>query len=396
MRLRVLLPVSILTFVGLCGVAHVQAQRSIVAIGDANAAPGMRVQLPLVVTRTSEISSVQFVLSFDSEVVTLDENSLRPGPTLDDHAFSMNFMESSVAVVIHSNNLSPFKNDNLTLVDLDVVVSDSAQLGTDTFFELSDLRGVDREGNSIEVRPVRGTLHITDDLFLPYEGLIELLFPQIANGGGIAVLMVLVNRSGTATNAVVQFFRSDGTPFQLSLTDGRVDSSFLLTVPAGGSVFLASDGTGDATVGYARMSSTFPLGAVLLFTIRDEGGKALAEAGVTASPKGRRFSVPALLSATSDTGLAIANISADNASVTLILKDEMGIEVDRVDVELEAGFHTARFLTQFFAEALEGTEDFEGSVEVSSIVPVTAIALKQEGLLLTTFPVVELPEEILQ
>jgi hypothetical protein len=229
----------------------------------------------------------------------------------------------------------------------------------------------------------------------PSEGQNEIFFPQVANGalsgGKISAFLVLVNRTQATAYGEVSFFKSDGTPFSVTLLNGSHGSSFNFTIEPGGSEFQATDGSGDLSVGYARITSTVPLGGVLVFTTRDSGGFPTAEAGVGASAAAKRFSIPVLLSQEgSNTGIALANISETDAFISLDLKGLDGIIQEQTTLSLNAGEHLPRFASELFS-SLDGLADFEGVIEVSSSVPISAIALKTEGSLLTTFPVVTLP-----
>ncbi len=86
-------------------------------------------------------------------------------------------------------------------------------------------------------------------------------FAQVGDGGGIRTVF-LVSNDGSA-DAVVQIrlLKPDWTGFKLTI-GGKVDSSFTVTVPAGGMVKLETAGTTDpAQQGWARLVSTRPVGA---------------------------------------------------------------------------------------------------------------------------------------
>ena len=383
-----------LIFIVICGSAFTAAlaQAPRIVVGSAEAVIGTRVRIPVTIENPANVSSVSFQLDLPLGFLTPVGSFYTRGEALTHHSLQANLQGSVFSVEILSSSLDPLQGDGASLLFLDFLVRSDTPSGTGITIDLSSVTALDLDGNAIAIGGLAGTVMATDMTRDPEEGENELLFPQIANGGGIRILMVLINRFDYPSFAGISFFRSDGSPFELSLTDGQMDSSFSLEVPAGGSIFLASDGSGEATAGYARLSATSELGAVLLFTIVGEG-TVLSEAGVTAASRGNRFSIPVLLTPTSNTGIAIANISEEEGNITLILRDTDGNELDRVEVPLASRLHTAQFLTQYFAATFEEVEEFEGSVELLSDVVVTAIALKQEGLLLTTFPVVELMEE---
>ncbi len=106
------------------------------------------------------------------------------------------------------------------------------------------------------------------------------------------------------------------------------------------------------------------------------------------APIGERFSVPVLTAAGSDTGIAFANITSLVVEVTLILRDESGMELDRLTLELLPGEHLPRFATELFDHLAAGAL-FQGSIDMIASDPISAVALKQHGLLLTTFPILK-------
>ncbi len=86
----------------------------------------------------------------------------------------------------------------------------------------------------------------SDSLPPPSAGQNEIVFPQVANGqfagGSFVTTLVFVNRSEADAVGEIEFFRSDGSPFALTLTDSRTGSSFDLEIPAAGALFLQTDG----------------------------------------------------------------------------------------------------------------------------------------------------------
>ena len=156
-------------------------------------------------------------------------------------------------------------------------VAEDAADGNRNLLRISEVQAADAEGNSINLRPSGGGITVSEEGSLPGEGENELVFAQVANGtfaGGIfGVTLIFVNRTDASAMAEIRFFKSDGTPFVVTLTNGQSDSTFVFGVPAGGSVFLQTDGTGEVSAGYARLTSTGPLGGTLLFALEDGGGK---------------------------------------------------------------------------------------------------------------------------
>ena len=370
----------------------VQAQTSITA-GDVNALPGSNVVVPIRISSDEEVSALRFTLEFDPEALTVAESPPLRGDALVDHAVGVNSEEGSVTFVIFSGSLAPLEETGV-LLSVIFEVSESVRDGATVDLPLDAVEGSDSDGLFVSVLGVDGSVHIGDAENPPGEGENELIFPQIGNGsfpgGKIAVLMVFVNRTQAGSSGEISFFKSDGSPFVVKLTDGREDSRFSFTVAPGESVFLETDGSGDVAAGYARLISTAPLGGTLVFTTSDDGDTVLAEAGVGASPVAQHFSIPILFEkGGANTGIALANVVTEQAEITLVLRASSGEELARDTIFLEAGEHLPRFADQFF-DTLEGMDEFQGSIEVWSSEGLSAIAIKTQGLLLTTFPVVVL------
>ena len=258
----------------------------------------------------------------------------------------------------------------------------------------AEIQASDTNGEAIPASSTKGTLTISDEGNTPTEGQNQLIFSQVANGtfdgGSFVVTLIFVNRTDVPSSGRVRLFQSDGTPFVVTLTDGTSDSSFEFTVPAGGSVFLRTDGSGALSAWYAVLDATEPLGGTLIFTTRDTAGNVTSEAGVGASPVDTRLSIPVLFDQLgANTGIAFVNFSSQTVQITLIRRNEAGMELEQTTITLEPGEHLPRFADQFF-EQLAGAAEFQGSIEITSPSPIAAVALKLQGGLLTTFPVIVL------
>lgn len=214
------------------------------------------------------------------------------------------------------------------------------------------------------------------------EAATTLYFPQVADGAGYRTNFILVNPQDTAAVATLQFYRSDGTPLSLAF-GGTPRTSIAVTLNARGVARLLTDGiSGDLSVGWVKVSSSLAMLGSAIFQTR-EGGRIRSEAGVSSSPPMRHFSayVESLGSAWS--GVAICNPNAEAAAVTLTLRRANGEVASTKTITLPPGGHTAKFFTDaaWFPEAT----DFEGSLEVRSTQPVSAVALRYDNLLHDVF-----------
>ena len=320
--------------------------------------------------------------------------ALLAGGALTDHSVGSNLEDGKLTVVIFSGSLASMAAGPGTVLSVVFEVAADAPLSTSIELQPLEIQASNTNGDAIPVVSSMGTMTISDLGNTPSEGENRLIFSQVANGtfegGSFVVTLIFVNRTAAPSNGRVSLFKSDGTPFVVTLTDGTSDSSFEFTVPAGGSAFLRTDGSGDISPGYAVLDATGPLGGTLIFTQRDGGGNVTSEAGVGASPVDTRFSIPVLFNQQgTNTGIAFVNSSSQTVQITLTRRDQAGMELEQEMITLEPGQHSPKFANELF-DQLAGVDEFQGSIEITSSAPISAVALKVQGLLLTTFPVIVL------
>lgn len=147
-------------------------------------------------------------------------------------------------------------------------------------------------------------------------------------------------------------------------------------------------------VGYTLLTAdpgtSVPVGSAL-FSFTNPQGILVSQAGVAAAEpilSGRIF----VDETGTQTGIALVNPSQQEASVTLILRNASGTEVNRITRTLSAGRHLAIFVFQLFKNL---PASFTGSLTFESNQKLAAIALRQSSNALgeplyTTLPVVDL------
>lgn len=147
-------------------------------------------------------------------------------------------------------------------------------------------------------------------------------------------------------------------------------------------------------VGYTTITadsgSLLPVGAAV-FSYSNADGLLVSQAGVGACDPltaGRIF----VDESGPQTGIAFANVSAQAARITLVLRNSSGGEISRKSIDIAAGRHTATFIFQEF-QGLPG--GFTGSLSFESTQRVAAITLRQSQNrrgepLYTTLPVADL------
>ncbi len=151
---------------------------------------------------------------------------------------------------------------------------------------------------------------------------------------------------------------------------------------------METDASGALGIGYAEIRATAPIGGTLLFSSRNSAGTTTAETGVGASLLLTHFKVPILVEpGLSNTGIAFANTSRTSIQLTLTLHRPDGQIIGSRSLNLSPGEHVPRFASEFFSE-IPAQQAFNGFIQVVASEAVAAIALKQSGALLTTFPVV--------
>lgn len=358
---------------------------------DLNAEAGSIVAVAIQLQQGSELTGLQFLLEYDDSILSPLAEPVIPGALLSTHTYATGGNPGSLAALVFSAALDTFGGDSGTLLVVLFEVDSGADGGESSVLDLTNVKAVDPAGELTVLDDVDGSVTVSEQPNQASADQNELVFAQAANGefgsGSVVVFLIFANRTASPAGAQLEFFQSDGSPFALELTNGQQGSSFTFTVPPGGSTFLTSKGTGGLTAGYARVNSTAPLGGTLLYSLRDAVGSVTTEAGVGASKAVRHFSIPVLFGGGADTGIAIANPLSGSADLQLWLKDNSGAIVQESAQNLAAGQHLAAFVSQFF-DVLNGMPSFSGTMEITASAPVFAIALKQQGIILTTSPVV--------
>jgi len=223
-------------------------------------------------------------------------------------------------------------------------------------------------------------------------------FPQIADGvqgGGVTwkTTVFITNPAavGTASTAVqIDFTTSTGAAFNLQFdgTGFTVNgNSVTMTISGGQTRKLVSRGTGALAVGWARVTSPGNVTGTALFS-EFSNGQLFAEAGVPSSGTSTNQAIFVDTTAGFTTAGAYANPNAGPAAITLQLLNSDGVAVMPSTGQALAGFqHNPAFVNQLFP----GAPAFTGTMQISSLVPVTAIALRFASTgQFTTLPTISL------
>jgi Reeler domain len=166
-----------------------------------------------------------------------------------------------------------------------------------------------------------------------------------------------------------------------------------------GGVSVITDGSGDLSVGYARIQpasgNTTPSG-VGIFGLR-QGGVVVTEAGVPTSVRLTSARIYAEVTATVNTGLAIANPNDQPATINFIFTDATGADFGGGSLIIGPNRQIANFLHEAPFNVLAGRNPFQGTFSFTSDVEVSVIALRglfnertPSEFLLTTLPITNL------
>src|SRR5690606_27019261 len=137
------------------------------------------------------------------------------------------------------------------------------------------------------------------------------------------------------------------------------------------------------TSGYILIRSDRPVSATVEYTVLDKTREIVTEAGISAIEPALRMVGPAATIAqlNLDTAVAIVNTANSFAEVTLFVAED-GSE-EHSTLELGPGEHRAGFLRELFPSL---SEDFQGTIIVTSDVPIAATILRtKNGLPLASF-----------
>ncbi len=108
----------------------------------------------------------------------------------------------------------------------------------------------------------------------------------------------------------------------MNFSNGQSGSDVQLDLPAGGAVFMETDGQGEIETGAARVTSTVPVGVTAVLRLLDAAGNVTVEAGVGDSLPLHALTVAVDTTSGFDTGVALFNHNPEPANVTFFPWDK--------------------------------------------------------------------------
>jgi hypothetical protein len=220
----------------------------------------------------------------------------------------------------------------------------------------------------------------------------DLVLPHFAAGGGWTTEIILVNPGDSTLTGKIQFVDPTGGPAAVT-ANGQSTSSFTYSIPARASQKLQATGPSTAilsgSVHVTADSGTAPSGLVV-FSFQN-GGITVSEAGVPAVTAGTAFRTYAEFNGSIQTGIAVANTSSNDATITLDVTNLDGSSKGLTGtLRIPANGQTAMFLNQIdgFASL---QAPFQGLLRLSSSSPIVVTSLRgryneRGDFLMTTTP----------
>src|ERR1022692_871924 len=203
----------------------------------------------------------------------------------------------------------------------------------------------------------------------PYSGMNFVgSMPHVASGGGQwTTTFTLLNDGATTANVTLNLFDDNGNPLPLPLTfpqgsPNQTTATFTGVLDAGAGLVIETAGLNDPLVeGWAQLLSDGDVSGFAVFT-----DNVTAQQQQQAVVPLQSLNLPAYLlwfdnTNGFSTGVALANESTQPATMTLVIRDDSGMEITTQTIQLPAQGHKAFVLATYFPMTanLRGTVEFD-------------------------------------
>jgi hypothetical protein len=191
---------------------------------------------------------------------------------------------------------------------------------------------------------------------------------QLAFAGGWATIFSLVNTGTEPVQATLNFFDNNGNPLpvplefpQSSTTAGQPVTTTTVTVNPGAGQVIQTAGLASQTtqVGWTQLLANGSLSGFAVF--QQTNGSRIQEAVV---PLENRTPAGFVLwfdnTGGNATGIAVANASAQAASVPVVIRDDSGAILQSTTIQIAADGHTSFDLASTYAS----TANIRGTLEI--------------------------------
>jgi hypothetical protein len=208
-------------------------------------------------------------------------------------------------------------------------------------------------------------------------------FPHLAFGGGYDSIWQFTGLGAGTATVTVEFFAQNGLPLIVP-TDAGTSSIFRFTLDGSASESFRSLGSGtQASIGWAKVTSSQPIGATETFRLAPGDGGVICQAAVLPSkPVG---AVTVLAPDPRNAAIALVNVGLVSSTYDFRLIDKNGNMAATGSRILGPANQAALYVNQI--SGLEGVGVRDGSLEVTASESFVLVALAFEGRNFTTSPV---------
>ena len=198
-----------------------------------------------------------------------------------------------------------------------------------------------------------------------------LVFPQIADGGGIRSEIILTNPGSFQDTGTISLKTPDGQQLTLEV-DGVELSSIPYSIKPGGILRLETDGGGDVKVGYAVIESSLGDSELTGSIIYNLNG---FEVSVPDSSPGKQHQVFVERNDQANSGIALVNLNNNTIAIQAVLLDDKGVAIAETTINLDAANQIAKFIPELFPDA---PAQVTGSIRASSDDDFALVGLRQK------------------
>ncbi len=175
-------------------------------------------------------------------------------------------------------------------------------------------------------------------------GEIQQVFPHLATGGGIRFELFLHNVGDQQVKGSLHFRTPQGKPLPIGGANAAGVLDF--SMAPGGVFFIETSDAGDLTAGYALVvseSTSDQFQGSVIFSF------AGSQVTIPAQPVGLKFRAVIENAPDERSAVAVVNLEAEPASISLQVLDSTGLSRFAESIELGAGEQSAQFLEEIFA-----------------------------------------------
>src|SRR5579884_391553 len=217
-------------------------------------------------------------------------------------------------------------------------------------------------------------------------------YPHVANGilgntiWKTTIFLTNPASSGTSSGSVTFYADNSNTataggPLNITFTDETgatvgTGNTLAFQIAGGQTRKYVSSATSTYAGGFAVVTANGPLNGTAIFSEFGPSGNLIGEAGVPAGSGFLKQSIFVDTQGGYNIGVAYANPGTAAANITLSLLNDNGVLVQTTNNPatqvLGANNHSAKFVTELFP----GAPQIAGTMQISSNVPLSAIALR--------------------